>query len=115
LLRPFTAAHDELTVRLAAQRPPNNPAVTRALAKTRASVERSVQRLAAKLERITAYQDAELVDAVRRVRAWLAPDGEPQERRLGLPCFAARLGDRHVIERVLASAMPFDPSMKELA
>ncbi len=111
LLRPFTAAHDEL----AAQHAAASPAVARALAKTRASVERSVRRFAAKLERISAYEDAELVDAVRRARAWLAPDGDLQERRLGLPCFAARLGDRHVIERVLAAAAPFDPSVQELS
>jgi hypothetical protein len=49
------------------------------------------------------------------VRAWLAPDGDLQERRLGLPCFAARLGDRAVVERVLAAALPFDPSIQELS
>jgi bacillithiol biosynthesis cysteine-adding enzyme BshC len=111
LLQPFTAAHDQLAAQLAGK----SKAVTRALAKTRASVERSVQRFAAKLDRISAYEDAELVDAVRRARAWLAPDGDLQERRLGLPCFAARLGDRHVVERVLAAARPFDPSVQELS
>lgn len=109
LLRPFMAAHDELASEL------RDPAAAEALAKTRGSVERSIQRFAAKLERVAAYQDADLVDAVRRARAWLAPDGELQERRLGLPCFAARLGDRHVVERVLAQASPFDPSLQELS
>jgi bacillithiol biosynthesis cysteine-adding enzyme BshC len=107
LLAGFLAAHDEVTT--------TSPAVKKALARTRASVERSIGKLGAKLERIAAYEDVELVDAVRRARAWLAPDGELQERRLGLPCFAARMGDRALVEKVLAAASPFDPSMKELS
>ena len=110
LLEPFVAAHDQLAATLGSA----NPAITRALARTRASVERSVARFAAKLERITAYEDAELVDSVRRLRAWLAPDGQPQERTLGLPCFAARGGDRALVERVLAAIDPFDPTLQEL-
>lgn len=111
LLDPFIAAHDQLAARLAG----GGPQIARALAKTRASVEYSVRKLTAKLERIAVYQDAELVDAVRRARAWLAPDGELQERRLGLPCFAARLGDRQIIERLLAATSPFDPTVQELS
>jgi bacillithiol biosynthesis cysteine-adding enzyme BshC len=113
LLGPFMTAHDALV----AEQKGRRPAVQRALAKTKASVERSVGRLADKLARISAYEDAELVDSVRRARAWLAPDGEMQERRLGLPCFAARLGDRHVIERLLAAAAarPFEPALQELS
>lgn len=111
LLEPFIAAHDALAAQLAG----GSPELARALAKTRESVEYSIQKFSAKLERIAAYEDAELVDAVRRARAWLAPDGELQERRLGLPCFAARLGDRHVIDRVLAATSPFDPTVLELS
>lgn len=113
LLDPFLAAHDQLAITLATA----NPAITRALAKTRASVERSVQRFAAKLQRVTAYEDAELLDGVRRLRAWLAPNGEPQERTLGLPCFAARGGDRVFVERVLAAIDPFPVAhtLKELS
>jgi hypothetical protein len=109
LLAPFVAAHD------AVANTTTSPAAKQALAKTRASVERSVNKLASKLERIAAYEDVELVDAVRRARAWLAPDGELQERRLGVSCFAARIGDRAVVERVLAAITPFDPAMKELS
>ena len=111
LLDPFAAALDELAATLT----PAGPAIARALAKTRASVERSVSRLATKVERAALYQDAELVLAVRRLRAWLAPDGAPQERRLGLAGFAARDGDRRLVERVLAAIDPFEPSLQELA
>jgi bacillithiol biosynthesis cysteine-adding enzyme BshC len=111
LLEPFVAAHGELAATLADA----GPQIARALARTRGSVERSVQKLATKVERVRMYADAEHVDAVRRLRAVLAPDGAPQERRLGLAGLAARLGDRAVIERVLAAIDPFDASLQELA
>jgi bacillithiol biosynthesis cysteine-adding enzyme BshC len=88
LLEPFLAAHAALAAELA------DPALARALAKTRASVMRSITKLASNVERRSAYRDAELVAAVRRVRSWLAPNNAPQERGLGLAGFAPRIGDR---------------------
>jgi bacillithiol biosynthesis cysteine-adding enzyme BshC len=115
LLDPFFAAHDALAATLG----DTGPQIARALARTRGSVERAVGKLAGKIERARLYADAERVDAVRRLRALLAPDGAPQERRLGLAGLAARLGDRFVIERVLAAIdrceRPFDGSLQELA
>ena len=110
LRAPFVAAHGELAAVLADA----GPEVSRALARTRGSVERAIGKLAAKVERTRLYADAERVAAVRRLRAMLAPDGAPQERVLGLAGLAARLGDRAVIERVLAAIDPFDPTLKEL-
>jgi len=47
------------------------------------------------------------------------PDGVPQERKHGLAGFAARLGDRAIVERVLAAIDPADPigwrNLQELA
>jgi hypothetical protein len=111
LLDPFIAAHGALAATLADA----GPVVARALAKTRGSVERSVAKLASKVSRARLYADAERVAAVRRLRAMLAPDGAPQERRLGLAGLAARVGDRNVIERVLAAIDPFDATLQELA
>jgi bacillithiol biosynthesis cysteine-adding enzyme BshC len=111
LLDPFVAAHGALAATLAEA----GPAVARALARTRGSVERSVAKLASRVERTRLYADAERVAAARRLRAMLAPDGAPQERRLGLAGLAARIGDRTVIERVVAAIDPFDASLQELA
>jgi bacillithiol biosynthesis cysteine-adding enzyme BshC len=115
LLDPFVAAHGALVATLGDA----GPQIARALARTRGSVERSVGKLASKIERARLYADAERVDAIRRLRALLAPDGAPQERRLGLAGLAARLGDRYVIERVLEAIdrceHPFDGSLQELA
>jgi bacillithiol synthase len=111
LLAPFLAAHGALASELTGA----GPEVARALTRTRASVERSIGKLAARLERTRLYADAERVAAVRRLRAVLAPDGAPQERTLGLAGLAARIGDRAVIERALAAIDPFDGSLQELA
>jgi len=111
LLDPFAMAHAALAAVLGDA----GPQISRALARTRGSVERSVGKLAAKIERVQLYADAERVAAVRRLRALLAPDGAPQERVLGLPGLAARIGDRHLIERVLAAIDPFDAALQELA
>jgi len=114
LLDPFAAGHAALATVLGDA----GPEVARALARTRGSVERAVGKLATKIERVRLYADAERVDAVRRLRALLAPGGAPQERVLGLPGLAARVGDRHLIERVLAAIDPFAPSgaaLQELA
>jgi bacillithiol biosynthesis cysteine-adding enzyme BshC len=115
LIDPFVAAHGALAATLGDA----GPQIARALARTRASVERSIGKLAGKIERARLYADAERVDAIRRLRSLMAPDGAPQERRLGLAGLAARLGDRHVIERVLEaidrSDHPFDGSLQELA
>ncbi|HET9625131.1 MAG TPA: bacillithiol biosynthesis BshC, partial [Kofleriaceae bacterium] len=94
LLAPFLAAHAELAHAL-------DPQLARALGRTRASVERAIGKLASKVERHQLYADAQRVDAVRRVRAMLAPGGAPQERVLGLAGLAARVGDRALIARVL--------------
>jgi bacillithiol biosynthesis cysteine-adding enzyme BshC len=111
LLDPFAAAHVELAATLGDA----GPEVARALAKTRGSVERAVGKLANRVERARRYADGERVDAVRRLRAMLAPDGAPQERVLGLAGLAARVGDRNLVEQVVAAIDPFDGSLKELA
>ena len=95
LLRPFLAQHAALAEAI------DHPQLIKALARTRGSVERAVGKLASKVERTELYADAERVDAVRRLRAVLVPDGAPQERRLGLAGLAARIGDRELIDRVM--------------
>lgn len=114
LYAPFSAAHAELAVTLAGA----GPEIDKALARTAGSVERAIGKLAGKVERAALYRDAALVDAVRRLRALLVPDGVPQERKLGLAGFAARAGDRAIALRVLAAIDPADvtlwPTLQEL-
>jgi hypothetical protein len=115
LLAPFVAAHGELAAQLAG----TAPDLARALTRTRGSVERAIGKLAGKVERAALYRDAARVDAVRRLRALLAPDGAPQERTHGLAGFASRASDRAIVERVIAAIDPADPAqwfaLRELA
>lgn len=107
LFAPFEAAHAALV----ASAPPGDPGVTRALARTRASVEHAVTRCAAQLARAAAYADADRVTSVRRLQAWLAPGGAPQERVLGLAGFTARAPDLAIVERVLGALAAFEPRL----
>jgi bacillithiol biosynthesis cysteine-adding enzyme BshC len=113
LLAPFLAGHAALAAELGAP----DPGLTKALARTRGTVERAVGRLGARVERAASYADAARVDAVRRLQARLAPGGAPQERVLGLPAPASWLGDRPLVARVLAAcaAAPFAGALQELA
>ncbi len=115
LLAPFARAHGEL----AAQLEGAGRDLERALVRTRGSVERAIGKLAGRVERAALYRDTVRVDAVRRLRALLAPDGTPQERTHGLAGFAARAGDRAIVERVVAAIDPADPAqwfaLRELA
>jgi len=79
-----------------------------AVTKTHASVERSLLRLAEKIERARLHHDQALVEDVRRLHTWLQPNGQPQERVYGISYFAARYGQRRVIDAVLAAQRPFD-------
>lgn len=79
---------------------------TRSLEKTRRSIARAVAKLGRNYDRALLLRDRELVDDVRRAQARLFARNVPQERFFGLASFAARYGQRTVIERVLAAAEP---------
>jgi bacillithiol biosynthesis cysteine-adding enzyme BshC len=87
---------------------------SRELERARRGVANSVGKLAARLRRAELRSDADLVAAVRRLQAFLQPGGIPQERCYGLPYFAARHGDRALVERVIAAVEPFDPTTRDL-
>jgi bacillithiol biosynthesis cysteine-adding enzyme BshC len=109
LLAPFSASLDELAGELGP-----DPAIARAVGKTRDTVAYAIGKLAANVERATLYADATRVDALRRAQAILAPGGAPQERVLAMAGFV-RGGDRALVERVLAAIDPHDASLKELS
>jgi len=112
LLAPFLVAHAELAAELG----DGDAAIVKALDKTKDTVAYAIGKLAENVARAAAYADAERVDAIRRLQAWLAPGGAPQERVLALAGVAARLGDRPLVERVLAAIVPFDGgALRELA
>lgn len=88
--------------------------LARAAERSRRLVLRTAERLARKIERAALHRDAERVERLRRARLILCPGGAPQERVYGLSWFAARQGDRDVVERVLAAVDVADPALQDL-
>jgi uncharacterized protein YllA (UPF0747 family) len=110
LVAPFAAALEQIRPQIE----PTGTGMAGAVAKTRATVETAVDRLAKKYEKTLRHRDHDIVNAVRYLKQRLHPRGSPQERVFGLSYFAARYGDRELIERVLATIAPFDPSTRDL-
>jgi bacillithiol biosynthesis cysteine-adding enzyme BshC len=88
--------------------------IDEAIEKTRASVAKAVGKLAEKYERAVSHRDGARVEDVRRLHLWLQPEGLPQERVFGISCFAARHGERALVERVVDAAAPYDGTVKDL-
>lgn len=85
-----------------------------AVAKTREKVQMSAAKLAEKYAAALARHDHARLADVRRLQHMLQPQGQPQERFYGLPYFAARYGERALIERVLGAIDPFAGAQQEL-
>lgn len=85
-----------------------------AVEKTRATVAAAVHRLAAKVEHARLHRDETLVREVRSIKQTLCPNGIPQERFYGLPYFAARYGERAVVQGMIDAVDPFQPRLNDL-
>lgn len=110
LLAGFEQSLSELGEPAAAQL----PALARSLERTRKTVAYAVSRFARNYERARLRRDEGLVSDVRRFKALLHPEGGPQERCHGLSWYAAKWGDRALVEAVLAAIVPFDSTLKDL-
>jgi hypothetical protein len=86
----------------------------RAAEKTRGTVERAVTKLAENVDAAWRMRDHAAVDDVTRLKQRLFPQDVPQERFFGMSSFAARHGERALVERVLAAADPGHGGTREL-
>lgn len=93
---------------------PDLPTLGRPLDKTRATVEFAVSKLATNYAKTRLRQDAGRTSDVRRLQALLHPENGPQERCHGFSYYAAKWGDRALVEAVLDAVVPFDPALKDL-
>jgi hypothetical protein len=91
------------------------PALGRAIARTRGTVARALERLTARMSRTAAQRQGDLLGALERACARLAPGGHPQERVFAFASFAAEVGPRALVARILGAIDPFDPEVRELA
>jgi bacillithiol biosynthesis cysteine-adding enzyme BshC len=108
LLAGFQQRLDELASSTADDRQ-----LERAVRRTRATVERAVERLVGRYARRALERDRILGERLDRLQRWLYPDSEPQERHYAPPYFYARFG-RDFHRQLLAAIDPFRPEVKEL-
>lgn len=89
--------------------------LSRAFLRTRATVERAVERLANRYARTLALRDLESAAALHRLQAALYPDEQPQERVYCFASFAADAGPRALVAGILDAVRPFDPAVQDLS
>jgi bacillithiol biosynthesis cysteine-adding enzyme BshC len=111
--RLFGAFASELE-RLEARMTALDPNLQDAVKRTRETVRVGVSRLVGRYARALALRDTVTTERVDRLRTLLQPNGEPQERVLGLPYFACRLGTRAFTQRVLDACVPFSGALQDL-
>lgn len=85
-----------------------------ALQRTRGTVRVAVSRLTGRYSRALARRDGATAERVDRLRTYLTPNDEPQERVLGLPYFACHLGTRAFTQKVLDACVPFSGALQDL-
>lgn len=90
------------------------PGLDSAIDKTRASIRGAIGKLREKYEKAVLHRDQALVEEVRRLKAMLQPNGDPQERIYGISYYAARYGEREFIDKVMEAIVPYDASQLEL-
>jgi uncharacterized protein YllA (UPF0747 family) len=91
-----------------------DPSLSQAVARTEEAVRGAVSRLVARYGRALAQRDQVTVERVDRLRAYLAPEGTPQERFYGLPYCACRFGTRAFTRLVLGACKPFSGQLENL-
>jgi bacillithiol biosynthesis cysteine-adding enzyme BshC len=91
-----------------------NPQLSRAVERTRATAGRAASRLAGRYRAALGEHDRVATARAERLRAFLLPEGIPQERAFGLPWFLARFGVRAFKQAVFSSLSPFDGTVKDV-
>jgi bacillithiol synthase len=91
-----------------------DPSFARAISRTDKTVRGGVSRLVARYGRAIAQRDRLTLERVDRLRSYLVPEGAPQERILGLPYYACRLGSHTFTRLVLDACEPFSGTLKDL-
>jgi uncharacterized protein YllA (UPF0747 family) len=83
--------------------------------KTRKQLDKTSRRLAARYTRTRIDEQGALRRDLVRLKQALFPGCAPQERVYGMSYYAARFGERPLIELILRSIEPFSGAEKELA
>jgi len=86
-----------------------DPSLAKAATRLRASLERGLAKLQRKHQRSTVERDQVLRARLDRLTSFLRPHGEPQERVLSFPAFAARVGMRELVQQIFSAIEPVLP------
>jgi bacillithiol biosynthesis cysteine-adding enzyme BshC len=92
-----------------------DPALGRAVEKTRAHVERGVDRFIARLQRtalVSSGAGTGALEALAQVTTALHPAGRPQERVHGFWAVAAEVGPRALISSLVSAAASLSPELR---
>ncbi len=118
---PPDAVHDRLLAalapelaRLGALMTALDPNLAKAVSRTEDGVRDALSKLVAKYGRALGQRDHVALERLDRARAFLHPDDAPQERVLGLPYFAARLGTKTFARLVVDACVPFSGELRDL-
>jgi uncharacterized protein YllA (UPF0747 family) len=93
---------------------PKDRALRRSVERTRQTVRRAMERLAARHASQAKANDDVHEAHLREVARWLRPHGEPQERVYSFPAFAARVGLDELRRSVMNAVVPFDSAVREI-
>jgi bacillithiol biosynthesis cysteine-adding enzyme BshC len=85
-----------------------------AVKRTRETVRVGVSRLVGRYGRAVSQRDCTSVRRAQRLHTYLFPNDAPQERVLGLPYYACRLGTRAFTRMVLDACVPFSGALQDL-
>jgi bacillithiol biosynthesis cysteine-adding enzyme BshC len=95
-------------------RPGLDPALTRAVERTRETVRHALERLAQRYQQVSLEQDRVLSGRLSRIEGWLRPEGHLQERVFSFPAFAARVGPAAFVRTIIDAIDPFSSQMREI-
>ncbi len=94
---------------------PLGPDLEDAVKLTQGTVERAASKLAGRYARALEHHHRVASQRVDRVQDMLFPEGQPQERVLGVANFAARSGWKGLKEAVFKQLEPFETAVKDVS
>lgn len=91
-----------------------DPSLREPVRKAHETFERTIGKLTERYGKALLERDRVLTERVDRLRGFLSPEGQPQERVFSLPYFACKHGAQALKDRVLQAVRPFEPALQDL-
>lgn len=111
----WLAELDQRLDAIAARDPLLGRTLAPAIERTRGTIRQAMARFGERYLRAATEQSDSRAARLRRARAWLLPDGGPQERTLCFVAFAAEVGLTHLTRAIVDAIDPLQPALREVA